>query len=224
MNTFHVRQSALAAMVHLAADNDIRYYLNGVFVEFNDSLTRLVATQGHSLGVYQIPALKVSDLPNSGRGSLIIPRELIERLPKNAKHDSLLTFNQSGDQNSLHWQVIVNGAEHEAINFSAIDGKYPEWRRVVNGLAEHGTTGEAAKYSLNMLNAIEKTARALCRKRGKADFQTFDLYQNGLNAALVTIPSLEHGEFEGLLMPMRGRDSDASNKGVTFDNKFLSVL
>ena len=77
---FSIKQSQLKAMLNLAAKQDIRFYLCGVFVEFNQQTTRLVATCGHKLGVFNHHSEN-----NQGAGSLIIPRSVIENLPKAGK-------------------------------------------------------------------------------------------------------------------------------------------
>ena len=71
---FTVKQSALKALVLLSAKKDIRYYLCGVNVEFSPSITRLIVTDGHKLGVYQTGA------QNGGHGSFIIPADVIAAL------------------------------------------------------------------------------------------------------------------------------------------------
>jgi DNA polymerase-3 subunit beta len=82
---FTIKQSQLKALLLLAPKSDIRYYLCGVFVEYNQTTTRLVVTDGHKLGI-----LNHHSENNQGSGSLIIPREIIENLPKVAgKFDPL---------------------------------------------------------------------------------------------------------------------------------------
>jgi hypothetical protein len=55
-NQFHVSQSTLDAMLLLAGKKDIRYYLNGLNIEWNSEITRVIACDGHKLGIFQAAA------------------------------------------------------------------------------------------------------------------------------------------------------------------------
>lgn len=222
MKTFHINQSALVAMANLAPDHDIRYYLMGVHVEFNHDTTRLVATDGHCLGVYEIAALSVSDLPNDGTGNLIIPLDLIAGLPKpTSKHDPVLTFTKVGEESSLKWQIVIDGVDSLARPFYAVDGKFPDWRRVVSSLVNTGTNGNAAMYNIPLLNKLEKTATMLCRKPKSKGQPYIDLYQSGNEAGLITVPRLEKGLFEAVVMPLR---SETGKAGFKFSASLTSNL
>jgi len=222
MKTFHINQSALVAIANLAPDHDIQYYLMGVYVEFNHDTTRLVATDGHCLGVYEIAAFSVSDLPNDESGSLIVPLDLIAGLPKPAsKHDPVLTFTKVGEESSLKWQVVIDGVDSLARPFYAVDGKYPDWRRVVSSLVNTGTNGNAAMYNLPLLNKLEKTATMLCRKPKSKGKPYIELYQSGYEAGLITVPRLEKGLFEAVVMPLR---SETGKSGFKFSSSLTSNL
>ena len=52
-----MNSNILHAMATLAAKKDIRYYLNGLLVEWNATTTRIVATDGHKMGIYNLPTL-----------------------------------------------------------------------------------------------------------------------------------------------------------------------
>ena len=222
MKTFHINQSALVAMANLAPDHDIRYYLMGVYVEFNNGTTRLVSTDGHCLGVYEIAALSVTDLPNDGLGNLIIPLDLIAGLPKpTSKHDPVLTFTKVGEESSLKWQVVIDGVDSLARPFYAVDGKFPDWRRVVFSLVNTGTSGNAAMYNLPLLNKLEKTATMLCRKPKSKGQPYIDLYQSGYEAGLITVPKLEKGLFEAVVMPLR---SETGKAGMKFSSNLTTNL
>ena len=71
MTQFHIKQSTLDAMLLIAGKKDIRYYLNGVYVEFDTTTTRAVGCDGHKLGIFQNAAPD-----NRGAGSIIVPRDV----------------------------------------------------------------------------------------------------------------------------------------------------
>jgi len=201
---FSIKQSQLKAMLNLAAKQDIRYYLNGVFVEFNQQTTRLVATCGHKMGLLNHPSED-----NQGAGSLIIPREVIENLPKTGKFDPELTITKF-DGNATGWTIVIPGGTQ--IVFQQIEGNFPDYRRVCN----FKTSGEAASFNYEYMVQFLKVQHAL----GGSKTCTVNLYQNGTSGALVTLAGVDN--FAGVIMPMR---SDAVNQaGAMMDNELLKLL
>ena len=201
---FTIKQSQLKAMLNLAAKQDIRYYLNGVFVEFNQQTTRLVATCGHKMGLLNHPSED-----NQGAGSLIIPREVIENLPKTGKFDPELTITKF-DGNATGWTIVIPGGTQ--IVFQQIEGNFPDYRRVCN----FKTSGEAASFNYEYMVQFLKVQHAL----GGSKTCTVNLYQNGTSGALVTLAGVDN--FAGVIMPMR---SDAVNQaGAMMDNELLKLL
>ena len=193
-------------MLNLAAKQDIRFYLCGVFVEFNQQTTRLVATCGHKMGLLNHPSED-----NQGAGSLIIPREVIENLPKSPSraYDPELTFIKS-DGNATGWTIVIPGGTQ--IVFQQIDGNFPDYRRVCN----FKTSGEAASFNYEYMVQFLKVQHAL----GGSKTNTVNLYQNGTSGALVTLAGVDN--FAGVIMPIR---SDATNQaGAMMDNELLKLL
>jgi len=186
-NQFHLKQSTLDAMLLIAGKKDIRYYLNGVYIEFNETTTRAVGCDGHKLGIFQ------SSVPssNTGAGSLIIPRDVIESLPKKC---SKLEFAQISE---THWQIDTGNA---TIKFAPLDAKYPDFRRVVHGLQTAGTTGVAAGFNLTYLNEFEKCGNLLAGSKLKVG-NRLRLHHNGDAAALVLLNCVDG--FAGVVMPLR---------------------
>ena len=101
---FSIKQSQLKALLTLAPKSDIRYYLCGIFVEYNATTTRLVVTDGHKLGI-----LNHHSEDNQGAGTVIIPREVIENLPKAGKIDPLLIFTKEEKQG--YWKITGMGIQ-----------------------------------------------------------------------------------------------------------------
>ena len=201
---FSIKQSQLKAMLNLAAKQDIRYYLNGVFVEFNQQTTRLVATCGHKMGLLNHPSED-----NQGAGSLIIPREVIENLPKTGKFDPELTITKF-DGNATGWTIVIPGGTQ--IVFQQIEGNFPDYRRVCN----FKTSGEAASFNYEYMVQFLKVQHAL----GGSKTCTVNLYQNGTSGALVTLAGVDN--FAGVIMPIRSEAT--SQAGATMDNELLKLL
>ena len=203
---FSIKQSQLKALLILAPKSDIRYYLCGVYVEYNQTTTRLVVTDGHKLGVFNHHSED-----NQGAGSLIIPRDVIENLPKSPSraYDPELTFIKS-DGNATGWTIVIPGGTQ--IVFQQIEGTFPDYRRVCN----FKTSGEAANFNYEYLVQFLKVQHAL----GGSKTATLNLYQNGNSSALVHLAGVDN--FAGVVMPMR---ADSTNQaGATVSIDFTSVL
>jgi DNA polymerase-3 subunit beta len=203
-NQFHVSQSTLDAMLQLAGKKDIRYYLNGLNIEWNSENTRVIACDGHKLGIYQAAAPD-----NRGAGSITIPRDAIESLPKKC---SVLTFSQITE---THWQIDTGAA---TIKFAPCDSKYPDFRRVVHQIQTSGTSGVAGGFNLEYLNQFEKCGNLLAGSKLRVG-NRLHLHHNGDGAALVLLNCVDG--FAGVVMPMR--DSVGST-GALFPAELVSDL
>ena len=127
-NQFTISINALKGLDLLAAKGDIRYYLNGVNVEFSESCTRLVATNGHILGIENL----TQNLLNTGAGSLIIPSDIIKALKPVSKNADIVQIKQI---DAGHWEIDNYGTK---ITFCVIEGKFPDYARVVKGPMTNG--------------------------------------------------------------------------------------
>ena len=200
---FTIKQSQLKALLILAPKSDIRYYLCGVYVEYNQTTTRLVVTDGHKLGVFNHHSED-----NQGAGSLIIPREVIENLPKATRSFDPELIITSEDKEGF-WKISAAGTQ---TIFGQIDGRFPDYRRV----CDFKTSGEAANFNYEYMVQFLKVQHAL----GGSKTCTVNLYQNGTSGALVTLAGVDN--FAGVIMPMR---TDATNQaGATMDNELLKLL
>jgi len=206
---FHIKQSTLDAMLLIAGKKDIRYYLNGVYIEFDAATTRAVGCDGHKLGIFQNAAPD-----NRGNGSIIIPRDVIENLPKgNTKHPLVLTFTQN--DTGANWTINTGLT---TVGFTPYDDKYPDFRRVVHGLQTTGTTGVAAGFNLDYLNQFEKCGNILAGSKLRMG-NRLRLHHNGDNAALVLLNCVDG--FAGVVMPLR--DSVGST-GALFPAELTAEL
>ena len=201
---FTVKQSALKALALLAAKKDIRYYLCGVNVEFSPSITRLIVTDGHKLGVYQTGA------QNASHGSLIIPNDVITALPKTGSYDPELTFIKC-DGNATGWTItgLPNSGQ---VVFQQVDGKFPDYQRVCS----FKTDGLAASYNPEYLMQFLKVQHLL----GGSKKCIPNVYQSGKSSALITLAGVP--EFYGVIMPMK-TDADGVT-GASVSAEFITDL
>ncbi len=189
MQTIHFTLAQLKAAQILAAVQDIRYYLNGVFIEATPFETRLVATDGHKCGVIRHAAENdVSD-----DVSLIIPSDVINKL-KAAKRDmqSAVYIEIENGKYVLHAPALGYPTE-----FAPIDGRYPDYRRIF----PKTTSGEPGQYSVHLLMDFAKAARVLLNKSSDV---TPRINYNGENAR-VSID--DYDNFAGVVMGWRAAEN-----------------
>jgi DNA polymerase-3 subunit beta len=184
-----INRAALKAVSRFAAKQDIRYYLQGVLVESNPTETRLIATCGHTLAVHRSQHTG----KNVGYWTGIVPLATVTALLKmKATHKTLrdapiaLSVQESGE--------IRADWIDQSINFRAIDGKFPDYQKVIPAELD----GTPAWYQPEYLQRIVDSAKDIGAP------YTFGF--NGNSAALSYI-----GAFMlAVIMPMRlGLTNDA---------------
>lgn len=111
----------LLGRTHFAmAQQDVRYYLNGLLLETNKKAVRAVATDGHRLALAEIPLGE----QKAGPHQVIIPRKGVQELQR--------LLGTDGDL------VLAIGSNHVRatigdIRFTSklIDGRFPDYERVI---------------------------------------------------------------------------------------------
>ena len=121
-----IDRNALKAVSRFAAIKDIRYYLQGVLIESNPLQTRLAATDGHTLAVHRADAKG----DNEGSWTGILPLDAVTTLLKmKATHKTL--------KDAPIYATILESGEircdwiGQSIICQAVDGKFPDYRRVI---------------------------------------------------------------------------------------------
>lgn len=123
---FTVSKELLKAMLHntnfAMAQQDVRYYLNGMLMEVSPDYLRVVATDGHRLAM-QTEDLKAGVSETTG---VIVPRKGILELSR------LLS---EGDEEDVTVIVGSNHVRATMANFTftskLVDGKFPDYNRVL---------------------------------------------------------------------------------------------
>ena len=111
---------ALSLVQYAMAQQDIRYYLNGLLMVVEEKQLKLVATDGHRLAY---AAMKLpGELP---RQEVIVPRKTILELSKLlADSDDAVNVELAGTQASFSFGTI------ELVS-KLVDGKFPDYTRVI---------------------------------------------------------------------------------------------
>jgi len=103
------------------AQQDVRYYLNGLLLEVKADELRAVATDGHRLATCGVPV----SLEMDGKSQVIVPRKAVLELAK------LMTDPESTVELMLsnnHIRAIVGDYTFTS---KLVDGKFPDYERVI---------------------------------------------------------------------------------------------
>ena len=103
------------------AQQDVRYYLNGLMLELRDKLVRCVATDGHRLAICELDA----DVSSPGTQQVIVPRKGIQELAR------LLEDSDSSAKIEIGSNHIRIQLPDLRLTSKLIDGKFPDYQRVM---------------------------------------------------------------------------------------------
>jgi len=133
----------LFGMVQYAmAQQDIRYYLNGVLLIIDGAFLKLVATDGHRLAFTSTKLDK--EYP---KREAILPRKTVSELVKLlADSEEKITFDLAEKQVKITFSDII-------LISKVIDGKFPDYERVVPNYTNHLTLDR-----LVILQALQRAA------------------------------------------------------------------
>lgn len=112
---------AVAKVQFAMAQQDVRYYLNGMHLAVGNSLLRCVATDGHRLALSDVA---IED--ENAQASLILPRKAVLELAK--------LLGNGGDKpvslrfSASHLQVEISGLTFTSV---LIEGRFPDYERVM---------------------------------------------------------------------------------------------
>jgi len=112
---------ALEKTAFSMAQQDVRYYLNGLLLEVHPDVARLVATDGHRLAMHEVrESMDVEEVKQ-----VIVPRKGVHELQR------LLGDNDSTVEVQLtdnHVRVALPGLRFTS---KLIDGRFPDYQRVM---------------------------------------------------------------------------------------------
>lgn len=113
-------KKALSKTVFCMANQDVRYYLNGLLLHISNSKIKLVASDGHRLAIYEDQLEAPSGLENK----IIIPRKGVLELARLLSDaDGELTVELSDNNIRIFIKNLVFSAK-------LVDSKYPDFSKV----------------------------------------------------------------------------------------------
>jgi DNA polymerase-3 subunit beta len=174
---------------HIAPKSDIRAYLNGVLVEVTENGRFYVATDGHKLVV-----IRESRQETDAIGQWIIPRDVILNIKLQKAGRTVLEFAEL-ETDGAKAKIDYCGT---GTVFSFVDGKFPDWRRVIPSK----TSGEIAQFNPDYLVSIRDCAAATV---GIGRYEGLSILHNGGNASLY---QCNDHTFIAVIMPLRINPAD----------------
>ena len=146
-HTLSVDQSALRNLIektHFSmAQQDVRYYLNGMLLETTSNYIKAVATDGHRLALSQVK----TDDNKVEKQQVIIPRKGVLELQRLMQEKGVVNI-----------EIGANHvrAELDNIRFTSklIDGKFPEYDRVIPGESNNKLKANKKQFK----GALQRTA------------------------------------------------------------------
>ena len=144
--TLEVAQSVVKRLIYLTAfamaQQDVRYYLNGMLLELKAGRLRMVATDGHRLAL-----CTANEAVSTGDAAIIIPRKGVLELSRLLDTDE-----------SIRLVIVSNHirAANQQFTFTSklVDGKFPEYERVLPKSADKTVIGQR----LELRQAFTRTA------------------------------------------------------------------
>jgi len=126
------------------AQQDVRYYLNGLLLETGGDQLRAVATDGHRLALCQIALDADKKMPEK---QVIVPRKGVLELQRLMSGEGNLTL----ELGSNHIRIQLEG-----IRFTSklIDGRFPEYDRVI----PKDTSNELTADRVLLKDALQRTS------------------------------------------------------------------
>lgn len=193
---------ALAAVAPFMAKNDVRFYLQSVYVApVGQSGCAVVATDGHALAVVRLRDVNVP-------GPVLLPREAVEWAVKAKGED--VAFAPAGDS-GREWNMTAGGASRPV---SEIDARFPDWQAVVpEPLADEPAEGaqrlEYVAFDAALIERVVKSAKVLHKAGivgGRRTGAGVVPDMRGQRAACWTCSGyeVEGVEVAWVLMPLRG--------------------
>ena len=145
--TIRVGQAALGRLIektHFSmAQQDVRYYLNGMLLETSGKYLRAVATDGHRLALCQVDL----DGAKLDEQQVIVPRKGVLELQRLMTGEGELDI----ELGSNHVRIQLDG-----IRFTSklIDGRFPEYDRVIPKESSNELKADRTEFK----NALQRTA------------------------------------------------------------------
>jgi hypothetical protein len=150
-------RDVLEACVLVAPKDDARQNLNGVFIQAEKQAIRAVATNGHCLLLHSTPMGVDDKLPGWLEAGVILPREglalalaTVAKLKDEADETPVVLM--VGYAKGHAHAIIKDSEEQVTFRMRVADGKFPEYRKLIEDAAAVLEGGERAPMSATSLD------------------------------------------------------------------------
>jgi len=116
-------QNALDATAFTMANQDVRYYLNGMLFDIEENSLATVATDGHRLALHKLAEVQCS---TEASQQIILPRKGVQELSRLLKSTANQDITLQISNNHIRVQT-------ETVRFTSklIDGRYPDYKGAI---------------------------------------------------------------------------------------------
>lgn len=115
-------KKALEKTLFCMANQDVRYYLNGLLLNVSNSKLKLVASDGHRLSIYEDDIGQATGY----EARIILPRKAVQELSRLLDDpDAELNIQFSGNNIKIYYKDVVFSSK-------LIDAKFPDFSKVFN--------------------------------------------------------------------------------------------
>ena len=168
----------------LSAKKDVRYYMMGVNVEITPNGAYFVATDGHKMGIWHDDKITSPETIQH-----VIPSTLIDQVSK------VITKATNSIDIELQPLIEINYINN-VFKAPAIDGKYPDFRRVI----PETINNEIAQFDPEFLMQFKKCACILNSVKNP----DIAIGHNGTGNG-GSVVDIQNGKFLGVIMPYRSK-------------------
>lgn len=154
--TIAIPSNLFAAVALFRAVKDIRYYLNGVYLETRPLGARLVAIDGYTMGVGRI----AGSFPVA---RVIIPESLVKLVKSGGRNPKTvdLEFDETPftyDNDTFQPRTVTLCTYGNTMSAPEVEGKYPDWRQVCPSTP---ASGECGQFQAEYLLRCDKASQIL---------------------------------------------------------------
>lgn len=193
----NINARLFAAIAVFKAEHDIRYYLNGVYVEpLPEGGVVIVATNGHALGMWRDASGEAERCAILRCGKpLQAACAKLDRLRLVIRDERLAVIDPG--QGGIETYIQHRDGVDKKNNWE-VEGKFPDWSRVLPADPVIGLQNAIQPEYLSM------AAQALSIGRGRVKFSGITLSQGKKDGGIyVTSARLQAREFCAVIMPLR---------------------
>lgn len=205
--------NALKSLATMMPKKDVRYYLNGMYFEFNSDHLNMVTTNGHGLIVARLDLFMPEELIGKSLTVSVDAMETIMRGLKPARKRSneeaveAVVISMVGVGSD--WTLTDSGVTYQ---LTELDGRFPDWKRVAYSVTEATEEiGVMTGYLNEVHKAFHHLRGASVNSKGKVEFhsyQTVSMRFSGASGVIHVKPgtlySVKHlKSVELWLMPAR---------------------